>query len=138
MDIPPGTALYPQPVLAAERQDPDTHPSRRCQQEQLNPKSCRCTKKMVSKAAGVVLPCPPFWPICKKTPKTTNCKAWSSSMGLGVAQREAQQAERIEQNRNFQLKGTYNNHLVQLPDHFRADQKLKHIVKGIVQMPLKH
>jgi len=25
------------------------------------------------------------------------------------------------------LEGTYNNHLVQLPDHFRADQKLKHV-----------
>jgi len=36
------------------------------------------------------------------------------------------------------LEGTYNNHLVQLPDHFRADQKFKHVVKGIVQMPLKH
>ena len=30
------------------------------------------------------------------------------------------------------------HHLVQLPDHFRADQKLKHVLKGIVQMPLKH
>jgi len=30
---------------------------------------------------------------------------------------------------------TYNNHLVQLPDHFRADQKLKQF-KDIVQMPL--
>jgi len=36
------------------------------------------------------------------------------------------------------LKGTYNDHLVQLPEQFRADQKLKHIIKGIVQMPLKH
>jgi len=31
------------------------------------------------------------------------------------------------------LEGTYNNHLVQLPDRFRADQKLQHVVKGIVQ-----
>jgi len=36
------------------------------------------------------------------------------------------------------LKETYNDHLVQLPDQFRADLKLKHVVKGIVQMPLKH
>jgi len=35
------------------------------------------------------------------------------------------------------LEGTYSNQLVQLPDNFRVDQKLKHI-KGIVQMPLKH
>ena len=41
-----------------------------------------------------------------------------------------------EQNRLFELEGTYNDHLVQLPDQFRADQKLKH-VKGILQMPLK-
>jgi len=32
----------------------------------------------------------------------------------------------------------YHDHLVQLPDHFRADQKLKHVMKGIVQIPLKH
>ena len=43
-----------------------------------------------------------------------------------------------EKNRIIQLEGTYNNHLVQLPDHFRADQKLKHIIKGTAQMPLKH
>jgi len=37
-----------------------------------------------------------------------------------------------------QLEGTYSDHLVQLPDQFRADQKLKHVIKGIVQMLLKH
>ena len=31
-------------------------------------------------------------------------------------------------NRIFQLEGTYNNQLVQLLDHFRADQKLKHVI----------
>jgi len=36
------------------------------------------------------------------------------------------------------LEGTYNNHPVQLPDQFRADQKLKHIIKGNVQVPHKH
>jgi len=36
------------------------------------------------------------------------------------------------------LEGTYNDHLVELPDHFRADQKLKHVIKGIGQMLLKH
>jgi len=40
--------------------------------------------------------------------------------------------------RILQLEGTYYDHLVQLPDHFRADQKLKHVFKGVVQMPLKH
>ncbi|NXY81657.1 TY3H monooxygenase, partial [Alcedo cyanopectus] len=32
----------------------------------------------------------------------------------------------------------YKDPLVQLPDQFRADQKLNHVVKGIVQMPFKH
>jgi len=36
------------------------------------------------------------------------------------------------------VEGTYNDHLVQLPDHFRYDQKSKHVVKGIVQMPPRH
>ena len=40
--------------------------------------------------------------------------------------------------KGISLEGTYNNHLVQLPDHFRADQKIKHVIKGIVKMPLKH
>jgi len=35
------------------------------------------------------------------------------------------------------LEGTYNDHLVQLPDHFRAYRKFEQIMKGIVQMPLK-
>lgn len=45
---------------------------------------------------------------------------------------------RMEQNRTFQLQGTYNDHIVQLPDQVRADQKLKHSFKGIVQMPFKY
>lgn len=44
----------------------------------------------------------------------------------------------IEYNRIFQLEETYSNHLVQQPDDFRVDQKLKQITKGIVQMPLRH
>jgi len=36
------------------------------------------------------------------------------------------------------LEGTYSDDLVQLPDHLRADWKLKHVIKGIVQMPFKH
>jgi len=31
---------------------------------------------------------------------------------------------------------TYNDHLAQLPDQFWVDQKLKYVVKGIVQTPL--
>jgi len=36
------------------------------------------------------------------------------------------------------LEEAYNDHLAQLPDQYRADHKLKHVVMGIVQMPLKH
>jgi len=42
------------------------------------------------------------------------------------------------QNRIVQLNGTYKDHPVHLSDHFRADQKLKHVIKGIVLIPLKH
>lgn len=42
----------------------------------------------------------------------------------------------VEYNRLFQLEGTYNAHLVQLSDHFRLDQKLKHILKDNLLMPL--
>lgn len=45
---------------------------------------------------------------------------------------------RIEQNRVVQLEGTYKDRQVQLPNHFRANQKLGYINKGIVQMPLEH
>lgn len=38
----------------------------------------------------------------------------------------------------FWWEGACNDHLIQLPDHVRADQKLKRVVIGIVQMPLKH
>jgi len=37
----------------------------------------------------------------------------------------------------FLLEGTYSDHLVQLPDCFRAKQKLKDIIKGIIQITLK-
>ena len=37
-----------------------------------------------------------------------------------------------------QLEESYNDCLVPLCDHFRADQKLKPVIKGIVPMPLKH
>jgi len=36
------------------------------------------------------------------------------------------------------LKGTSRDHLVQLPDHFRAKQILKYVIEGIVQIPLEH
>jgi len=41
-----------------------------------------------------------------------------------------------EQNRVFQSEGTYDYHPLQLSDHIRAEQKLQHVLKGIVQMPL--
>jgi len=46
----------------------------------------------------------------------------------------------MEWNGIVQLEETYSNHLVQLLHHFRAevDQKLKHVIKCIVRMPLQH
>ena len=44
----------------------------------------------------------------------------------------------MEWNGIVQLKGTYSDHLMELPDHFRADQKLKQGIKGVVQRSLKH
>lgn len=37
----------------------------------------------------------------------------------------------------LQLEGTSIYYLVQLPDCFRADKKLKNVIEGIVQMTLK-
>lgn len=45
---------------------------------------------------------------------------------------------RIEWNRIFYLERTYNDHLVQLPNQFRADQKLKVVANGIFQKLLEH
>jgi len=43
----------------------------------------------------------------------------------------------MEWNGTVLLEGTYNDHLAQLPDYFRTEQKLKYVTKGIVQTPLK-
>jgi len=45
-------------------------------------------------------------------------------------------AQSAEQNRieEFQLEGTLDDHLLQLPDHYRTNKK--HIMKGIAQVPL--
>lgn len=44
----------------------------------------------------------------------------------------------LEQNRIFQVQGTYKAHFVQLPEHFWALHTLKHILKGSVQIQLEH
>lgn len=46
---------------------------------------------------------------------------------------------RLDQTRlELQLEVMYSGHLIQLPDHFRDDQKLKLVIKCTVQMPLEH
>lgn len=40
----------------------------------------------------------------------------------------------LEQNRTVLLEGTFIDHLVQLPAHFSANQKLKRINENIVQI----
>lgn len=37
----------------------------------------------------------------------------------------------------IQLERTLKDHEVQLLDHFRTNQKLKHVVEGIAQTPLE-
>jgi len=36
------------------------------------------------------------------------------------------------------LEGNYKDHVVQLPDHFRAGQRLKRVTKCMVQVLLKY
>lgn len=45
---------------------------------------------------------------------------------------------RDTQNKIIQVEGSYNNHLVPLPDHFQGKQNRKHGIKCIVQMLSKH
>lgn len=44
----------------------------------------------------------------------------------------------IEQYRLAKLEGDIKDHWVQLPDYFRANQKLRHVIEGIFQMALEH
>lgn len=37
-----------------------------------------------------------------------------------------------------QLEGTFGDYVVQLPELYRANQKLKHINEVIIQLPLEH
>lgn len=41
-------------------------------------------------------------------------------------------------NLEVQLEGTYNNHWIQLLGRLRSNQKLKHIIKSVIQMPFEH
>ena len=40
--------------------------------------------------------------------------------------------------RIVELEGIYKDHQLQQPDHFGANEKLEHIIKGIIQTPLEH
>lgn len=45
---------------------------------------------------------------------------------------------KLEQNTiEFQLEGTSNDYLVQLPSCFRPEKMLQQIIRGLVQMPLQ-
>lgn len=46
--------------------------------------------------------------------------------------------KRLEESLTEQLEAAFNDHLVQLPELFKANQKLKHITGGNIQMPLEH
>ena len=72
-----------------------------------------------------------------KTTKPTACLRPGSGRSIVRTEQSRREQDRTEQNR-IQLEGTYSDHLVQLPDHFRAFQKLKHVINSIVQMPLEN
>lgn len=36
------------------------------------------------------------------------------------------------------LEGIFTDHQVWVPDHFKTNQKLKHVIEGILQIPLGH
>lgn len=44
----------------------------------------------------------------------------------------------LEQNRIIEVEEDFSDNLVQLPDRFKANQKLKHIYEVIIKMPLEH
>lgn len=43
-----------------------------------------------------------------------------------------------QHNRIVQLEGTYEDHPFRLPEHIKANQKARHIINGVNQMPLEH
>lgn len=92
----PRHGTVPTAQAAEQQRDPGAHPSRRCQAEQLNPKSCRCTKKKKKKKEAKQLVwcyrALPFGISAKIIIK--NPKVGSTSVGFRVARRKAQQAER--------------------------------------------
>lgn len=45
---------------------------------------------------------------------------------------------RIAWNGIVQMKEAFEDQLVQLPDYFKANQKLTRVIEGIIQMPLRH
>lgn len=45
---------------------------------------------------------------------------------------------KIDKDRIVQLEGTYSDNALQVPEKCRPDQKLKHGIKGTIQMPLKY
>jgi len=60
------------------------------------------------------------------------------SENVSIEQNRTEQNTTQHNTTELQLAGTYNDHLAQLPDKFSADEKLKHVIKGIFQIPLKH
>lgn len=51
---------------------------------------------------------------------------------------EGSEGKGEEGRREKLLEGTYRDHQEQLSDHFRANQELKNVTEGIIQMLSKH
>lgn len=45
---------------------------------------------------------------------------------------------KINREEVFQLEGIYQWYLVQLPEQYRDDQKLKSVIRGIIQVSFEH
>lgn len=45
---------------------------------------------------------------------------------------------RTEQNRTVQISWKGPAKIIQLPDHSRTNQKLRHVIEGVIQMPPEH
>lgn len=66
------------------------------------------------------------------------CLCNSSTVALRKLQLNQIKMNRINLNLIVWLEGIYKDYRVPLLDCFRANQKLQHVIKGIIELPLQH
>lgn len=62
----------------------------------------------------------------------------SSTVALRKLQLNQIKMNQINLNLTVWLEGIYKDYRVPLPDCFRANQKLQHVIKGVIKLPLQH